>query len=64
MAMADEHAGQADQRQGAKQNLRVNSDRHLGGDDLRDIGRRMADLDADEDGARGRGASPAIAMER
>jgi hypothetical protein len=54
--MADEHAGETDQRQGAEQNLRGHADRHLAGHEVRDVGRRVVDLDADEDGAGGCGA--------
>ena len=55
-AVAQEDAGQAGQGQDAHQDLRGLADRHLGGEEVGDVGRRVVDLDADEDGAGGRGA--------
>ncbi len=54
--VAQEHAGDADQRQDGHQDLGGLADGNVGGDDVGDVGRRVVDLDADEDGAGGRGA--------
>ena len=55
-AVVGEHAGEADERQDAHQDLCGLAERHLGGEEVRDVGRRVVDLDADEDGAGSRGA--------
>jgi hypothetical protein len=55
-AVAEEHAGEPDQRQDAHQDLRGLPDQQLRGDEVRDVGGRVIDLDADEDGAGGCGA--------
>lgn len=54
-AVAEEHTGDPGQCEDGHQDLRSLPDDHLGGDDVGDIG-RVVDLDADEDGAGGRGA--------
>ena len=48
----------------AHQHLRGLADRHLGGDEVRDVGRRVVDLDADEDRAGGGGAEAGGAVRR
>jgi hypothetical protein len=54
-AVTEEHAGEADERQGLEHDLCGHADRHVGGDDVSDVGRRVVDLDRDEDGAGDRG---------
>ena len=54
--MAGEHAGEADQRQDGHHDLCGLAERHLGREEVRHGRRRVADLDADEDRAGGRGA--------